>query len=164
MAGSSTDALLTMLDRAATIAFSDACRQFEADTRSAALPRDEGRLAEGIKVTTTSFGGTAGGSYTAEVVSTAKGDGGADYPQILNDLPRIAPTRAKYLRFVVHGQTVFSKGFTNRHKGWWAKQVSGQAGQARWTKALNAAFRSWSATTSVSRVTTAQLHAADEAV
>jgi hypothetical protein len=140
---------MDMLDRAATIAFSDACRQFEADTQGAALPRDEGRLAKGIKVTTTSFGGTGGGLYQAEVTSTAKGDSGADYPQILNDLPRIAPTRRKYLRFVVHGQTVFSKGFTNRHKGWWDKQVSGQPGQARWTSALSSSFGSSSSARAV---------------
>lgn len=94
-------------------------------------PSDTGHLKAGVVPGASSFNGS---SFTAEIKSVAT-NAGFDYPAFLDVAARIAPTKRKYLHFFVHGQEVFSKGFDNRHRGWWKKAVT----EANWTKALGRA-------------------------
>ena len=64
---------------------------------------------------------------------------GTDYGDILERLPRIAPTTARALRWIGgDGQEVFSQGFTNVHFRWWTRWLDG--GQV-WTEALELAIQ-----------------------
>ena len=83
------------------------------------IPEDTGRLRDGNRLINRFVSAPR---YSGIAVSTARSsDGGANYPAILEAAPRIAPRRAKFLRFVVGGQVVFSKGFDNKHYQWWSK-------------------------------------------
>jgi hypothetical protein len=73
-------------------------------------------------------------AYSTAIESTTKNEG-FNYPDFIDKVPYIRPTRAKFLHFFVRGREVFSKGFPNRHVGWWRKVVT----QARWSESLRTA-------------------------
>lgn len=91
-------------------------------------PLDTGSLAVGMKPGQVK---STGNTVESDIESTTK-NAGFDYPEYIDKVARVMPTRRKFLRFMVGGTTVFSRGFTNRHRGWWKKSVT----QARWTAAL----------------------------
>lgn len=84
------------------------------------VPFDVGDLERGI---TERDRRVAAPIYTVTVESTTVSGQGADYPRILEELPRIMPRRAKYLHWVDKrtGEHRYSKGFDNRHYQWWTR-------------------------------------------
>lgn len=94
-------------------------------------PRDTGQLGAGV---INSQVRRIGGLLVADISSNST-SGGFDYPDFIDKVARIAPTKRKFLHFFVHGHEVFSKGFDNKHRGWWKKVIS----DTNWTKALGKA-------------------------
>lgn len=119
-------------------AFDIAAREVVQDIRQHPdTPIDTGDLRKGIE----SRGRVVTGLvYKIDIKSTTK-NAGFDYPEFLHERAgRISPTRAKYLRFQVGGQTVFSKGFDNIHTGWWDKVLQKDRDETIWTEALKKAY------------------------
>ncbi len=102
----------------------------DAANKKSTTPEDTGRLKTGI----TSPGASGSTVISTTISSTAK-NAGFDYPAFIDKVTYIKPTRAKFLHFFYRGQEVFSKGFPNRHTGWWGKAIN----QAEWSKALSKA-------------------------
>lgn len=102
----------------------------ETANKKSTTPEDTGRLKAGL-----SSPGVSGGTVISTTISSTAKNAGFDYPAFIDKVPYIKPTRAKFLHFFYRGQEVFSKGFANRHMGWWAKAIN----QAEWSKALSKA-------------------------
>lgn len=117
--------------------FDSALRETVAEVKADA-PKLTGATERGIRFQNRSVTGRV---LRAEIVSTATNQG-FDYPAYLNVTRRVAPTRAKYLRFTVGGQTVFSKGFDNTHFRWWTASLGLDTGETVWSRQLAKAFAS----------------------
>ena len=94
-------------------------------------PRDTGQLADGLQDGPVRMSGS---TIESDIRSTNTNKG-FDYPDYLDKVFAVLPTRRKFLRwFGPGGQPIFSRGFSNVHKGWWKKVVT----QAAWRQALEA--------------------------
>jgi len=76
-------------------------------------------------------------------VSVMATNAGTDYGAILENAKRIAPKKAKFLKFTPPGATgpVFSKGFDNRWYQWWSNWWGGlDDNSKRWVDAVSASL------------------------
>jgi len=96
-------------------------------SKAKTTPKDTGALAKGI--------GQVGLAVESTDIESVTKNQGFDYPAFIDKVAYIRPTRAKFLHFFYRGREVFSKGFPNRHTGWWAKVIN----QKAWTEALTTA-------------------------
>jgi hypothetical protein len=124
--------LLARLQEHAVQIAAAAADEFVADVRRSTppAPRDTGRLVRGIRRGQVRRTGMA---VEVDVESLALSDGGFDYPEYIDKVARVVPTRRKFLRWEgAGGRPVFSRGYTNRHRGFWGRLVT----EKRWVDAL----------------------------
>ncbi len=94
------------------------------------VPFDRGGLSKGIRRGNPRVSGT---TIEIDVESTARSDEGFDYPEYIDRVAKVLPTRRKVLRWYGRGgQPIFSRGFVNPNRRWWKKAVT----TARWKSAL----------------------------
>lgn len=124
--------LLAMLQDHAVRVVTVAADEFVEDVRRQPAPKDSGRLLKGIRRGQIR---RTGMSVEVDIESLALSDDGFDYPEYLNKVDRVAPTKRRFLRWEGPAGPVFSRGYVNRHRGWWGRTVT----QKRWSEALGRA-------------------------
>lgn len=132
----SLNALTQGLRASARIAHDRASRATLEHIRKEA-PKDSGNLRQGIILRNRSVTSPV---MRVEIASTAQAQG-FDYPAFINKVPRIKPTKKKFLKFTLgNGTTVFSKGFENPNQAWWAQAFGLALPPSTWDREVAKAF------------------------